>query len=74
MDFRTAASFTLYFGKYTGKTLDQIAESDEGLLYLDWLLAEGWLGEVPKMHVKAYLGDLAIAKDLTRAVEDRDHS
>lgn len=31
--------FKMRFGKYSGETLLEISESDEGLKYLDWLLS-----------------------------------
>ena len=35
-----SGDFKLTFGKYNGKTLDQVAESDEGLLWVDWFVGE----------------------------------
>ncbi len=31
-------TFEMPFGKYKGQTLREIADTDEGLKYLDWLL------------------------------------
>ncbi len=31
-------TFEMPFGKYKGRTLREIADTDEGLKYLDWLL------------------------------------
>lgn len=37
MDIDQAKNVPILFGKYSGKTIDQIATDDEGLRYLDWL-------------------------------------
>ena len=46
--------FVMPVGKYKGKTLDEIAESDEGLLYLDWIRGEFDPGATFKA-ISAYL-------------------
>jgi len=40
MNFYEAQAFRMPFGKHKGKKLDDIAISDSGLLYLDWLFGE----------------------------------
>ncbi len=67
MDWKTASEFTMPFGKYSRQRLDEIAETDEGLLYLDWL--RGWLAGKENLAgllevVEIYLSDSAIAKEL----------
>jgi hypothetical protein len=42
MKFDEAKGFRLPFGNYRGQTLDEVAATDEGLRYLDWLV--GWDG------------------------------
>lgn len=32
--------YVMPFGKYRGKTLDEIGDDDEGVRYLDWLRGE----------------------------------
>lgn len=51
-------------GKYKGSTLDGIAETDEGLRYLDWLIGQDWLKGDLRNCVKAYLTDPAIAAEV----------
>jgi hypothetical protein len=51
------------FGKHKGKTLDQIAETDDGLLYLDWL-SDQKLDRYLRTSVDVYLADDAIQRDL----------
>ena len=64
MTFREAADFVMPFGKYKGKTIDEVAVTDEGLRYLDW-----FAGEVTKEPVRTavatYLADPAISEDLS---------
>lgn len=58
------------FGDYGGKTLDDIASSDKGLLFLDALRGRAkapWLQEV----LGVYLDDPAIQADLRRALDNR---
>jgi uncharacterized protein (DUF3820 family) len=64
MTFDEAKVWCMPFGKYAGRTLDQIAETDEGLSYLDWLRDQGWLRQGAKDALDAYLDDPAIAKEL----------
>lgn len=64
MTYHDAAEFRLGLGKYKGKTLDQIAETDEGLKYLDWLIDQDCLFAETKEAIEAYLDDPAIKKEL----------
>lgn len=63
-EFKVAQKIRMPFGKYVGFTLDSIAESDEGLKYLDWLNGQTWLAQPFKTHVVAYLSDPTIKKEL----------
>lgn len=62
--FKAAQSFVIKFGKYKGVTLDDIASTDEGLKYLDWLNGQTWLNDPLKKHVVNYLSDPSIRKEL----------
>ncbi len=75
MTFAEAAAYGLTFGRYSQKTIDHIASTDQGLLYLDWMrghLEAGKLGSIEpgKMNselyvaIKIYLDDPTIANDL----------
>ena len=81
--FAEAASTLMTFGKYAKdgggpKTLDQIAEDDAGLLYLDWLFGE--MSGQPQFGYKArlfdalkvYLSDSSIKKAVEEAVRGRN--
>lgn len=68
MDFKTAKSVTMPFGKFKGLTLDKIAETDAGLKYLDWLAGQNWLKENLSVPLGVYLKDPAIAESLDRAI------
>lgn len=63
MTFEDAQNFKMPFGKYKGKTLDEIATSDEGLRYIDWMHGEFEVGSVARA-VDAYCSDPSIAKEI----------
>lgn len=79
LSFSEASKTLMTFGKYAkdNKTLDQIAEDDEGLLYLDWLFGE--MTKTPqfgyKAHIydsmKVYLNDSSIKKEVEEASSRR---
>ena len=67
MTFKEAADFIMPFGKYRRDTLDEIAKTDAGLKYLDWLRGERKSGVESGGVDRAlcvYLDDPAIAKEL----------
>jgi DNA polymerase III epsilon subunit-like protein len=71
ISFADACNFRLTFGMYKGQTLDEIAVSDRGLAYCDWLLGEqGGPTHDPalKAALEAYLADPTVAADLVKAV------
>lgn len=61
--FRKASRFVMPFGKHKGKTLDEIAETDNGLKYLDWLNGIT-LRDPVKSYVQIYLSDPTIKKEM----------
>ena len=63
-------SFVMPFGKYKGLTLDQIATSDEGLLYLDWCVGKFDDGYVKRI-IQEYLSDSLIQKELDALLDDK---
>jgi len=73
VSFDRAASFRLGFGKYAGRTIDQVAETDEGLLYLDWLLGEMQTGGTvyagARDALDAYLADTTVARELEELLD-----
>jgi hypothetical protein len=72
--YAEAARFKLTFGRYKGAALDDIARSDAGLLYLDWLRGEydkSKPADATKSALCAYLDNPTIAKDLSRLVITR---
>jgi hypothetical protein len=64
MTFEQAKRFVFPFGDYAGRTLDSIAATDEGLLYLDKI--RGWPALIPKVKnaIDIYLSDPSIAREL----------
>jgi len=66
--YAEATRFVLTFGRYKGAALDDIARTDAGLLYLDWLRGEyekSKRDDATKRALCAYLDDPSIAKDVT---------
>lgn len=68
--FAEAKNKAITFGKHSGKTIDKLAQTDEGLRYLDWLYGEmsGSVQHGAKAHffdaLKTYMEDPSIKKEL----------
>ncbi len=69
MDYKTARAYVMQFGKYTGRTLDEIASTDAGLRYLDWMRGALRLDFHTKNAVEAYLDDPTISADLEKLIK-----
>jgi len=76
--FRAAAAHRIPFGKHFNQPIDKVAETDAGLLYLDWMRGELVAGrlvakasEQPALinALATYLEDPAIAGDLAKLVK-----
>jgi hypothetical protein len=61
----------LHLGKYCGLTIDRVAETDEGLLYLDWLADQHWLKDPLRSDLRAYLDADLIKGELDRVLDRR---
>jgi hypothetical protein len=71
MPFAEAAAFRMPWGKYKGEQLDEIAVSDQGLRYLDWLRGKVDAEESHTLlarAVRAYCEDQTIARDIAKVV------
>lgn len=68
--FRQAADTVIPFGKYRGSTIDTVSETDQGLLYLDWLYGQrgNRQGSPLDEALRVYLEDPTIAKELSTLV------
>jgi hypothetical protein len=65
------------YPKHKGQTLDEIASTSEGLVYLDWLI--GWLGEQGiksdfRNSLSRYLARPEISRAVDEAIETRSAS
>ena len=69
MKFSEAAAFKMPLGKFQGRTLDSIAKTDQGLLYLDWLIGQDWVAPPLLTALRAYLKDGTIKNELDKALE-----
>lgn len=65
-----SGDFTMPFGKYEDQTLDTIASSEEGLLYLDWLVGQDWLRNPLKRTIATYLAQDDVRAELDRLLEE----
>jgi hypothetical protein len=66
--FQRAKVVRLTFGKYQGRALDDIACSDEGIRYLDWLRGETQDRSL-QSSLATYLDEPSIAQDLINALD-----
>lgn len=70
LSFKDAAAFVMPFGKYKNVSVDKIAETDNGLLYLDWMRGNAYAPHI-KDVIGVYLDDPTIAAELKKAMEAR---
>lgn len=68
--FTAACGFVMPLGKYKGETLARIGASREGLLYLDWLIGQGWLDKRLADALHAYLQHPAMGQQLDTYLDD----
>lgn len=69
MEFNTSPeSYRMPFGKFQGKTLDEIASTREGLLWLDW--AAGELDGTAGDRIRQYVALPGVAAAIDDAMED----
>jgi hypothetical protein len=68
MTFKEAKNTIMPFSEWQGKTIDQTATSDRGLLFLDRLQGSGKLCGRLKIAVDVYLSDATIARELANIV------
>jgi hypothetical protein len=69
MTFDEAADYILQFGKYVGWTVGEVANTDEGLKYLDWLRGQDYVYAETREALSAYLDDETIAMELSALLE-----
>jgi len=71
MTFSQAQQFTMPFGKHRNLALDTIAETDEGLRYLDWMRGNVNVYGQLKEALDVYLTDPDIRAELVKVIDDR---
>jgi hypothetical protein len=69
MPFAEARSTVMSFGRFKGQILDKIAETDDGLQYLDWVRGNSQ-NVSPSLNeaLSVYLDDPTIANDLNKLI------
>lgn len=72
--FDAAKNVVMPFGKkYKYRTIDQIAQTDEGLKWLDWVRGAGIArSQIVCDALDVYLTDPSIARELKTAIERAD--
>ena len=68
MTRQEASGATFPFGKYKGQSVDQIASSDKGLSYLDWIVGQDWFNGRIREAVEAYLDGPAMGREVEQAI------
>lgn len=66
-----SGDFRLTFGRYNGQTLDEIAQSDEGLKWLDWMVGIAYSSDL-KLALKIYLSQPDLQRRIDLLIDD-DH-
>ncbi len=66
--YETAAAAKIPFGPFQGQTIDEIAQNDNGLLYLDRVRAKITFCSFFNLCLEAYLDNPTIAKELSDLV------
>lgn len=61
--------FRIPFGKFINHTIEELSESDDGLLYLDWLIGQTWLKDPLKRKLEEFMSDDGVQADLREAME-----
>ena len=67
LEASTAGDTVMPWGKHKSKTIDAVAESDDGLLYLDWARGQ-WTGPI-RDAIDEYLSTDAMVTELAEAME-----
>lgn len=70
MEFDEAGKVFLPFGQYEDQAIDDVAKTDEGLRYLDWVITCVRAPRV-KEALQIYLNDPTIAREVEAALEKR---
>lgn len=69
MSFDEAKAVTMPFGKHKDKTLDDVASTDDGLKYLDWLRGQRGVRDTRlDLALAAYLDNPTIQRDLSALI------
>ncbi len=68
--FTDACGFVMPLGKYRGLTIARIGSSNEGLLYLDWLIGRKLKDGDLKDILEIYLSHPAISQKIDAIIEE----
>lgn len=65
-----AKDFRLSFGKFAGRTLSEVAGTDEGLKYLDWYRGARPDSVLGKIIQEFFDSDQTLERELSRLLDD----
>ena len=68
MTFAEAANATIPFGKHLGSRIDDVAKTDDGLRYLDWMRTCNIRSRRFSLALTTYMEDESIQRELAEAM------
>lgn len=71
MTFAEAANTTIPFGKHQGDRIDDVAKTDEGLRYLDWMRTCDIRSRRFSQALTTYMEDESIQRELEEAMSKK---
>lgn len=74
MNFQKASEVKIPYGNYRGRTIDQVAQDEAGLKYLDRLVDDAgkiaWVEGELLEAIETYLADPIVAEDLEKVINN----
>lgn len=69
MAFSEAQNYKIPFGMHKDRTIEDVASTDDGLRYLDWLMGKSSLYGRFKEAMGVYMNDPTIKLEVEKAIE-----
>ncbi len=65
------ADYVMPFGKWKGLTLDEIAETSDGLRWLDWAAGEFDVTSEAGQQIRSFVANPAIVREIIEAIAEQ---